>query len=371
MALFQYLSAARENGSVVISPFSLHRALLAVLQGCGEDSKSAQELLAFLSLPSMKYATKHWEHLSKYANKKQPFETCQVILWNEHRIGHPKSSFSATMQNTEWLLLDGKTLPKQIETLNQRISALTHGNIRSLIELKPSEVGSVVFIIANAIYFKGNWAIPFSPRLTKKEPFYAPDNELEVDMMRHKDLMAGFHCADKNSTLVELRYQDSKDLRMGLLLPQRSNDRKVWDQFLRGFSMQQLQDAIAHLRPVGNMKLRVPRFEVKEKFNDLQETMKSLGVHDVFTTKFDFSRATDAKGVFVSKVIHHVVFKMDEHGTEASAATAVVGTKECMIMKPRVESLDVTFDHPFLYYIRDASQDLFPAGLLFLGVFVG
>jgi serine protease inhibitor len=82
-------------------------------------------------------------------------------------------------------------------------------------------------------------------------------------------------------------------------------------------------------------ELQVPRFEAKEKIDDLQQQLKKMGVTDPFTTKFDFSLATSQKDLFVSRIIHQVAFKADEAGTVASAATAVVGCQESCMMREK------------------------------------
>lgn len=74
-----------------------------------------------------------------------------------------------------------------------------------------------------------------------------------------------------------------------------------------------------------------------------------MGMTDPFSAKADFSGMTGLKDLYIDEVIHKAFIAVNEQGTEAAAATAVVMRKLSMPMPPE----DFIADHPFVFFIRD------------------
>lgn len=365
--LFRALAVERKGENIVLSPFSINRAILALTEGSNPSSTSFKQLATFLG-PC--FSEKTWSTLQNYTKKKEDLlSTFQIILWNEVKLKKPLDKFVTSMgETTEWIRVeDSKTLLEDIRKMNTKISKMTQGKMNELIQLTSEQAGWIVAILANAIVFKAKWAIPFDPELTKSKIFYTPySKDVKKQMMKHEDPIPGFYSSHDNITLVELNYKDSKDIRMGLLLPHNSEKREVWETFLNTLSLKFLVDEIELLAEVKNLDIEVPKFEANERFDDLKEKLIALGVKEPFTTDFDFSRASEVKGACISKITHQVIFKVDEEGTEALAATAVVVAMMSVRKKP--PAIQVVCNHPFFYYLRDSREPLFPTGLLYMGL---
>jgi serpin B len=84
-----------------------------------------------------------------------------------------------------------------------------------------------------------------------------------------------------------------------------------------------------------------------------------MGMPTAFGDGADFSGMTTEAGLFISEVVHKAWVAVDEKGTEAAAATAVVMVESAMPMEP----VEVTVDHPFLFAIQHRRTGT----LLFLG----
>ena len=87
--------------------------------------------------------------------------------------------------------------------------------------------------------------------------------------------------------------------------------------------------------------------------------LKGLGIGELFSTDADLSGISDEKGLHIDAVIHKTFIDVDEKGTEAAAATAIMAAGAGMPPKP----LQFNADHPFLYVIRDTRS----GAVLFVG----
>jgi len=106
--------------------------------------------------------------------------------------------------------------------------------------------------------------------------------------------------------------------------------------------------------------LSMPRFRLESAF-DLIPTLKRLGVAEAFSERADFSGITEAERLRISAVAHKAYVDVDEQGTEAAAATAVVFQRLAAVLTPPPVTMIV--DRPFLFAIIHT-----PTGLpLFLG----
>ena len=105
------------------------------------------------------------------------------------------------------------------------------------------------------------------------------------------------------------------------------------------------------------MTLAIPKFTQRSQF-ELTGPLTALGLGGLFHNP-DLSAMTPAKGLFVSAVIHQAFVDVNEKGTEAAAATAVITSRAMM----RIPNLEVNADHPFLFVIRDTAT----GGILFMG----
>jgi len=104
------------------------------------------------------------------------------------------------------------------------------------------------------------------------------------------------------------------------------------------------------------VKVALPKFRL-ECSKSLEEDFQSLGMNLVFRPSADFEGISDSKGLMISKIIHKAVLIVNEEGSEAAAATAIVFIRSL--------SLDPEFivDHPFVFLIYNSKTDL----ILFMG----
>jgi serpin B len=226
----------------------------------------------------------------------------------------------------------------------------TAGRIQDL--LMPGVLMSdTVLVLTNAIYFKGSWGQPFMEGFTTSRPFQvAPGPGVNVPTMQRTGRMPYAETADVRA--VELPYVGGK-LAMLIIAPKA--DRA--ESFEAAFSQAALDAVVAGLTE-REVRLWLPKFKFTSHFK-LKPNLSNLGMAVAFGSEADFSGMNGTGGLVISDVIHQAFVGLDEKGTEAAAATAVVVGPPSI---PPVEA-ELNLDRPFLFLIRDI-----PTGaVLFLG----
>ena len=234
------------------------------------------------------------------------------------------------------------------DEINRVIAGQTEGKITGL--LPPGAFTALTrLVLASAVYLKAAWADPFPDRATADAPFY-PDGPgrpgLAVPTMRGTASRA--YLRGDGYQAVLLPYQDI-GLAMAVLLPDgplAALRPKVAAAGLGGL----LAGTSRH-----QVTLSMPRFRLEAAF-DLIPALRRLGVAEAFGDHADFGGITEAEPLQIGAVAHKAYVDVDERGTEAAAATAVVmRTLAAMRPPPAVTML---VDRPFLFAIVDTVTSL-------------
>ncbi|MDD2764428.1 MAG: serpin family protein [Opitutaceae bacterium] len=210
-------------------------------------------------------------------------------------------------------------------------------------------------VLVNAIYFKGRWAGPFEPRLTRPASFFlAPTRSVEVPTMHRTSKLRTV--ALDGLRLIELPYS-GQTISLVILLPDASVGLAAIE---RDLTPEKLGPWLTRFDAAGKVEvaLALPRFSTAGHF-DLGWQLGAMGMPAAFDPNAaDFSGMTGDRSLFLSTVIHQAVVEVNEEGTEAAAASGGVYAAFA-VMRP----LEIQVDHPFLFLIRDQTTGT----LLFLG----
>ena len=244
-------------------------------------------------------------------------------------------------------------------TINQWIAQKTSNKIKDL--LQPGVLDSLTkMVLTNAIYFKGDWQTPFPKEDTEDEDFHlSPARNVRAPLMH---LTEGFNYFDGGTfQALEIPYE-SGDLSMIVFLPRDIGGLPALEKSLTASNMKQW---LNQLQWNDVVILTLPKFQMTRQFG-LAGTLSATGMPSAFdATTADFSGMTGKRELFISAVIHKAYISVDEKGTEAAAATAVVMRGPTAIPPrfqlppPRV----FRADHPFVFLIRDNRS----GGILFMG----
>lgn len=196
-------------------------------------------------------------------------------------------------------------------------------------------------VLANAIYFNGSWLHPFIEDLTDQQPFTLLDGEsVDVEMMYLPGEELGYARLE-NAQLVRLPYF-SGDFSMVLMVP----DAGDFVDFESGLSAEAFADALAQMAHVP-VNLAMPSFDFESTIG-ANDVLRSLGMQKPFESSADFSGMTKEEALYISDVLHKATITVDEKGTEAAAATAVIMKRTSM---PINDPISLVLDRPFMFSI--------------------
>jgi serpin B len=233
---------------------------------------------------------------------------------------------------------------KARQTINDWVAEQTEGKIEDLIP--PGILNPLVrLVLTNAIYFNGKWVLPFDPNDTRDDAFHLPDGStVQVPTMSQT---GSFRYAEGDGyQAVELPYRES-NLSMVLLLPEEGRFDEVEVTLSADLVAGVMEDLTTE-----QVRLSLPKFEFDSEFN-LSDVLVEMGMPSAFglgAEGADFSGMTGDRALAIGAVIHKAFVAVDEEGTEAAAATAVVILE---MAAPAEEAVEMKLDRPFLFLIRD------------------
>ncbi len=249
-------------------------------------------------------------------------------------------------------ILDFIKVPEEARlTINHWVSDRTEERIKDLIP--PGAINSLTrLVLTNAIYFNAAWQYPFDGNVTQDGSFHPLNGgQVPVPMMRQTESFG--YAEGDGYQAVELPY-DGRELSMVVLLP-RSGRFEEFESLLDARRVAAIIDDIGYRR----VRLTMPRFEFESEFS-LKQTLAAMGMPAAFSAEADFSGMTGNRELLISDVIHKAFVSVDEAGTEAAAATAVIMALTAL---PPDGMVEVTLDRPFIFLIRDIET----GAILFLG----
>jgi serpin B len=256
--------------------------------------------------------------------------------------------------------VDFKTAPDSARaTINQWVEKQTNDKIQNL--LGPGTVTPLTrLILTNAIYFKAAWADQFEKNGTKNEDFHLSAGKTIQAPTMHN--WGGYEYFKGPAFQALLLPYEKGEISMLILLPDDVDGLPALEHSL---SAGNLEKWVASLSYAHEVIVSLPRFKIAQQF-ELSSTLEELGLKSAFdASTADFSAMTGDRSLVISAAIHKAYIDLDENGTEAAAATAVVME---MAMAARPSSpppppIIFTADHPFLFLIRDNES----GGILFMG----
>ena len=347
-----YQALREEDGNLFYSPYSISMALAMTYAGArGETAQQMSDTLHFvLSQDCLHPAFNSLDiELSRRGEgaegKDDEGFRLNVVnaIWGQKDYQFLTTFLDVLAENygAGLRLLDFVNTPEESRiTINNWVSDQTEGRIEDLI---PQGLIDALtrLVLTNAIYFNAAWQYPFNEDMTEDGPFYLLDGgEVIVPMMSQTESFA--YTEGDGYQAVELPY-DGSELSMVILLPQTGQ----FEAFEGSLDAQQVDGIIGRLEP-RQVALTMPKFEFESGFG-LKEALAAMGMPVAFSEGADFSGITGNRDLFIADVIHKAFVSVDEAGTEAAAATAVV----MPIAIPPEEPVEVTVERPFIFLIRD------------------
>ncbi|SHH92500.1 serpin B [Sporobacter termitidis DSM 10068] len=350
------LETVYDGGNTVVSPLSAYIALSMVANGAAGGTQKEFESVLGAPAEELNAGCKAFVEALNKSSDGLTLKTANGIWYNT--AGDFKADQGFLQTNADYYsaaaVASDFSRQETVDDINNYISDNTNGLIQNMVDqLEPNDV----MVLVNTLYFNGKWASPFDPVFTQSEAFVPADG---------KNVRIPTMC----QIYDEARCFETEDAR-GILLPYVS-DRFAYVALLPSGGV---ADYLAALTPESfkgliasaadrRVELHIPKYTASIS-KALNEPLRQMGLQSAFDPlKADFSALGTAKNnIFIDNVLQNAVFKLDEQGTEAAAATKVElrsGSAPAEKDKPVVLRLD----RPFIY----ALMDMQTGAPLFLGV---
>ena len=356
-----YGRLAAEGGNVFFSPYSISTALAMTYAGArGNTAKQMAETLHFPpKSEGVHGAFAELRAAVEQASRSPDVQVCEAnSLWPQK--GYPflqgyldliQRHYGASITPVDFV--SAREAARKL--INDWVEERTRGKIRDTI--RPGVLKALTrLVLVNAVYFKGLWQSPFEKDKTEVEPFHLLSGKsVEAPLMHHVPMFAQFGYAELDDMqILELRYRGSS-FSMVVLLPKAKDGLPDLEKKL---SPGRLTEWMSLLRP-RDVEVYLPRFKATCQFR-LKRTLSEMGMPDAFSMGADFS-GMDGRPhwLYIAAAIHKAYVDVNEEGTEAAAATAVVMAAGGA--RPKCPTFRA--DHPFLFLIRERRSE----SILFMG----
>jgi len=361
-----YQALREEDGNLFFSPYSISLALAMTYAGArGETAQQMADTLHFTLENNRLHPAFNWLDIELASRGKgakgkdeEGFRLNIVnAIWGQEGYKFLSEFLDVLAENygAGLRILEFANAPEESRiTINNWVSDQTEGRIEDLIPQGLIDTWTRL-VLTNAIYFNAAWQHPFNEDMTEDRPFYLLDGgEVTVPMMRQTET---FGYAEGNGyQAVELPY-DGRELSMVILLPQAGK----FEAFEGSLDAQRVDGIVRGLEHK-RVALTMPKFECESGFF-LGETLAAMGMPVAFCFGgADFSGMTGNRDLFIGDVVHKAFVSVDEAGTEAAAATALVMPTAMPPEEPE-EPVEVTVDRPFVFLIHDIET----GAILFVG----
>lgn len=351
LALYRRLAA--EPGNQFLSPISIAGAFGPVTAGAEGETRA--EIARALGFPGGGGAGLHpaLGGLLRGLEREQPGATLSIAnaLWVQRGfalkpafVATARGDYDATVEELDFAAADAAA-----RRINGWSNAETRGRIPTLVT--PQLLGGTTrLVVTNAVYLLADWRDPFIPAMTRPQPFRLGGGGVRQVPMMHRSGHYRWMSGD-GFTAVDLPYRDER-LSMTVFLPTTADGLAAFEARLGEPLLRQWLETLDGRQPQP-LDLAFPRLEIERDY-DLVPALRALGIGRAFGDGADFGGISDS-GLRISDVIHKSFVKIDEKGTEAAAATAVIMQESS---RPEFRA-----DRPFFFLIRDKES----GAILFLG----
>lgn len=352
-------AALYDGENLSVSPASLELALLMTRTGAINETADQMKTALFMSALSDEEILAACKQLMWRANT-NGMETANSVWTQKNYPFHSdfisicRDNFMADAFSVDFMKdSDGAT-----DAVNAWASEKTHGKIA---EMNPSPLpADTRLVLINALYFLGDWEIPFVAGNTSESVFHGSSNSVTVKFMHDMRKMSYSETPLYQMISLPFKGEEGKadsPYSMAFILPAEGQDvRSVMESLaVEGFS-----EACGSLTDT-SVRLSLPKFAFTYD-TSMKDTMKSLGMDLAFEDGAQFDGMTGGPNdLFISDILHKCYIRVDEEGAEAAAVTEVI-VAETAIQEPE-DYKTFNADRPFLFAIYDETDNT----VLFLG----
>jgi len=347
--------SANDKGNVFFSPTSISIAMGMTFAGAkGVTQDQISKVFHFPS-NNKKFHSQQGGVIKRLTAKADSIQLSIVnSLWAEQ--SYPlKSSYRKLIVNTYSATFQSLDFANKFNDcrmlINDNISKSTNQKINNL--LPEGSVNNLTkLILTNAVYFKADWRLKFQKDKTGDANFYLTlENAIKCKMMGVKKTVNYFE--DEKIQAVELDYAGN-NFSMLILLPHQN---LLIDDLIKSVTQEYLESIIKGISKQ-EVSVSIPKFKLSVGYQ-LKPVLSVMGMPQPFSDNADFRGMSSKKDLKISDVFHKAFVEVNEEGTEASAATAVVIQMKSILGSEKIFKAN----RPFIFLIREKSTGI----VLFLG----
>lgn len=371
---FEFYQAIRsEEGNILYSPYSISAALAMTYAGAlGETEQQMADTLHF-TLPQERLhpafnvvdlaLASRGEMVDDEEDDTQGFQLNTAnALWGQQDYPFAVDFLDLLAANygAGMSLMDFMGAPEESrQIINDWVAERTEDRIQDLIPQNAINP-STQLVLTNAIYFYADWLFPFPAESTVDDTFTLLDGSaVSAPMMFQSEPQPIRYTAGEGYQAVEMPYEGN-EVAMLIVLP----DEGQFEAFEEQLDAGRFASIQNELSDDNAVLLSMPRFEFETPSISLKDTLIAMGMPIAFGGGADFSGMVEMDGnpgLLISDVFHKAFIRVDEEGTEAAAATAVVMLESAAM--PMEEPIIIRIDRPFLFAIVDRPTET----ILFMG----
>ncbi len=364
-AVSLYNQVSSTEGNLLFSPYSIHIAMAMTYAGARtRTEQEMEETLLFTlgqegthrSLNALDLRLVSAEDTKSSVKAEEDSDGAFLFRTANSIWGQSGISFSPLFLDTiagnygaGLRLLDFASKPDASRlVINDWVEEQTEDKIQDL--LPPMSITSETrMVLTNAVYFKAAWGNQFEESSTAEKPFHLLDgSEIPVPMMNQEEPLG--YAKEGDWTAVELPY-DGYLFSMVIIVP---DNFESFEQTMTIEKIQSITDSLSYT----TVNLSLPKFSFTRELG-LKDILADMGMPTAFSDSADFSGMSVEADLTISDVLHKAFIDVNEEGTEAAAATAVVMT----LTSFPTDMVYVNVNRPFIFLIRDVDTGT----MLFLG----
>lgn len=346
------LDAQKEFVNFSISPLSVFTTLSMLANG--DNGEAKDEILDVLGINADKESLHRLNDYNRIMLSALPKADHTTTCLLSNSIWHRpalllKDSFIETLgtwYNTDTFEANLAT-QAGCDKLNKWVASKTNNVITNFLE-NPMSIDAAVL---NATYFKSLWSEAFDKSKTFESMFDNADGSSSKTNFMNNEILTYYSIAD-GAEYVEMNLGYG-NFKMICILPQSESD-------IRSFTGKTVYERLSNSRKVAKVNISLPSFEASFK-QDILDVLQNMGISKACTKGLDgiFSEGELALRIF----LHASTFKIDEEGAEGTAASMAGIEISASGTDTEIESVNLTFNHPFVYLIREESTN----AIVFMG----
>lgn len=363
-AFATYGALRAKDGNLFASPTSMREALGIAYLGARGTTASEMATALHLDPDRAKATAQAKDEIAGWQSARGASQLAIANrLWADQRfkmnapfVNDARDAYGSAVERVDF---SNAPNPSRL-TINDWVAKQTNDEIKDLLPA-PAVTKDTRLVITNAIWFKGTWQQTFAKSATSDAAFHVDAKTNVSTPTMHQT--NHFRYADVPSAgvkVLEMPYGKS-DLAMDIILSDDPTGLSKVESQLGAGTFATWTSALHTQKVI----VSLPKFTFTWG-GSVKPQLKALGMTSAFAEdRADFTGIASAKdaggNLYVSDVVHKAFVAVDEEGTEAAAATAVIINREVAAFEPPPVRFDA--DHPFVFVIRDVKR----GNVLFIG----